>query len=129
MRQRIEHLRQTRAASEPSNQPSDRTNTHTGAVSTAICPSEDWQDKIAANYVVGVDLQCDCQRRGLRRVEELAQTGRIKKVLVHSISRLARRSVSVSSGRPLSRIVLGRGRLLSCQQPTAHVLLIQRLES
>jgi hypothetical protein len=73
MRELIEHLRQTRAASEPSNQPSDRTNTHTGAVSTAICPSEDWQDKIAANYVVGVDLQCDCQRRGLRRVEELAR--------------------------------------------------------
>lgn len=32
------------------------------------------------------------QRHGLRRVEELARTGKIKKVLVHEISRLARRN-------------------------------------
>src|ERR1700739_1080531 len=30
------------------------------------------------------------QRHGLRRVEELARTGKIKKVLVHEISRLSR---------------------------------------
>ena len=34
----------------------------------------------------------NCQRHGLRRVEELARTGKIKKVLVHEISRLARRN-------------------------------------
>ncbi len=32
------------------------------------------------------------ERHGLRRVEELARTGKIKKVLVHEISRLARRN-------------------------------------
>jgi len=32
------------------------------------------------------------QRHGLRRVEELARAGKIKKVLVHEISRLARRN-------------------------------------
>jgi DNA invertase Pin-like site-specific DNA recombinase len=32
------------------------------------------------------------QRHGLRRVEELARTGKIRKVLVHEISRLARRN-------------------------------------
>jgi len=34
----------------------------------------------------------DCEREGLRKVEELARTGRIKKVLVHEISRLARKN-------------------------------------
>lgn len=34
----------------------------------------------------------DSDRHGLRRVEELARTGAIKKVLVHEISRLARRN-------------------------------------
>src|ERR1700730_17847165 len=34
----------------------------------------------------------DGERHGLRRVEELAQGGKIKKVLVHEISRLARRN-------------------------------------
>ncbi len=32
------------------------------------------------------------ERHGLRRVEELARTGKVKKVLVHEISRLARRN-------------------------------------
>ena len=32
------------------------------------------------------------ERLGLRRIEELAQTGRIKKVLVHEVSRLARKN-------------------------------------
>lgn len=34
----------------------------------------------------------DSEREGLRRVEELARAGTIKKVLVHEISRLARRN-------------------------------------
>ena len=34
----------------------------------------------------------DAQRHGLRHVEELAQTRKIKKVLVHEISRLARKN-------------------------------------
>lgn len=34
----------------------------------------------------------DAERSGLRRVEELAAAGQIKKVLVHEISRLARRN-------------------------------------
>jgi DNA invertase Pin-like site-specific DNA recombinase len=34
----------------------------------------------------------DGERHGLRRVEELARDGKIKKVLVHEISRLARRN-------------------------------------
>ena len=34
----------------------------------------------------------DSEREGLRRVEELARAGAIKKVLVHEISRLARRN-------------------------------------
>ena len=34
----------------------------------------------------------DCDRQGLRQVEELAQSGKIKKVLVHEISRLARKN-------------------------------------
>ncbi len=34
----------------------------------------------------------DAERHGLRRVEELARTGAIKKVLVHEISRLARKN-------------------------------------
>lgn len=34
----------------------------------------------------------DCDRTGLRQVEELARAGTIKKVLVHEISRLARKS-------------------------------------
>jgi len=34
----------------------------------------------------------DNERHGLRRVEELAQSGKIKKVLVHEISRLARKN-------------------------------------
>lgn len=37
------------------------------------------------------------QRHGLHRVEELARTGQIKKVLVHEVSRLARRN-SVAHG-------------------------------
>ena len=34
----------------------------------------------------------DAERYGLRRIEELAQAGKIKKVLVHEISRLARKN-------------------------------------
>ena len=34
----------------------------------------------------------DCQRHALRHVEELARSGKIKKVLVHEISRLARKN-------------------------------------
>lgn len=34
----------------------------------------------------------DDDRQGLRRVEELARTGKIKKVLVHEISRIARKN-------------------------------------
>src|SRR6201982_1607906 len=32
------------------------------------------------------------ERHGLRRVEELAEAGKIKKVLVHEVSRIARRN-------------------------------------
>ena len=40
----------------------------------------------------------DDDRHGLRRVEDLAAAGKIKKVLVHEISRIARRnSVAISS--------------------------------
>jgi len=39
----------------------------------------------------------ECDRHGLHRVEELARAGMIKKVLVHEVSRLARRN-SVAHG-------------------------------
>ena len=58
----------------------------------ALADSKGWQ-VVAVCEEAGVSGRADeCDRHGLLAIEELARAGKIKKVLVHEVSRLARRN-------------------------------------
>lgn len=57
----------------------------------ALADSKGWQ--VVAVCEEAISGRADeCDRHGLHTVEELARTGKVKKVLVHEVSRLARRN-------------------------------------
>jgi len=57
----------------------------------ALADSKGWQVvAVCAEAISGRADECD--RHGLHAVEELARSGKVKKVLVHEVSRLARRN-------------------------------------